>query len=153
MRGVADASFRCDVGTPPSPEFMSTASERELRAKYLDWCSARLADRFLALSPDEIYELAERASQVREPALEPTAASGSGLESPEPARDSDARPESPINWLEPDNFRVLVTRVAEVLADTLPSFEEWSAEYQKAPARFDRELLGFWKENLRDSDQ
>ena len=36
---------------------------RVLRAKYLDWCSARIADRFLRLTPEEIYKLAERASE------------------------------------------------------------------------------------------
>ena len=40
----------------------SNSEDAILRAKYLDWCSARIAERFLALSPDEIYQLAERAT-------------------------------------------------------------------------------------------
>ena len=34
-----------------------------LRTKYLDWCSARIADRFLRLPPDEIYDLAHEVSR------------------------------------------------------------------------------------------
>ncbi len=52
-----------------------------------------------------------------------------------------------MEWLEQDNFRVLVARVAEVLADTLPSFEEWVVAYENGPQKFDDEMLGFWKEN------
>jgi hypothetical protein len=132
---------------------MSTASarERELRAKYLDWCSARLADRFLALSPDEIYELAERASHGRPPA--PPVASGAAPGLAAPGVNSERDHAAQTAWLEPENFRVLVARVAEVLADTLPSFEDWTAEYEQAPARFDDELLGFWKENLQKNGQ
>ena len=124
------------------------ARENELRAKYLDWCSARLADHFLALSPDEIYELAERASHGREPETGAVVASRvSG------APDGQWQPERstlpiPALWSEPDTFRVLVARVTEVLADTLPTFEEWSAAYEREPGRYDDELLGFWKEKL-----
>ncbi len=127
---------------------MSAPNARELRAKYLDWCSARLADRFLALSPDEIYELAERASLGREPEADAVVASGaaaavhpSGYQWPPPTAFSEP-------WREPANFRVLVARVAEVLADTLPSFEQWAKAYERTPERFEDELLGFWKENL-----
>ena len=48
-------------------------SERILRAKYLDWCSARVADRFLALTPDEIYELAEQATRGQPSLADPEA--------------------------------------------------------------------------------
>jgi hypothetical protein len=34
------------------------ADERILRAKYFDWCSARIADRFVNLSTRDIYALA-----------------------------------------------------------------------------------------------
>jgi hypothetical protein len=39
-----------------------SAQERELRAKYFDWCSARIAERFVNLSVREIYELADSAT-------------------------------------------------------------------------------------------
>ena len=39
----------------------AAAEERVLRAKYLDWCSARVANRIFTLPPDRIYDLAQRA--------------------------------------------------------------------------------------------
>ncbi|MFO7894110.1 MAG: hypothetical protein R6U63_10260 [Longimicrobiales bacterium] len=44
---------------------MGGTGESTLRAKYLDWCSARLAERFLDLSPEEIYALARPAEPDR----------------------------------------------------------------------------------------
>lgn len=45
-------------------------------------------------------------------------------------------------------FRWMVGRVTEALASELdlPTLEEWKASYEKAPERYDAELLGFWKE-------
>jgi hypothetical protein len=105
-----------------------TGDERVLRAKYLDWCSSQVADHFLALSPDEIFELAERAAQTDE---------GVG-----------GHPLS-ASWTEDlSNYRLVVERVTGVLADQLdlPSFEAWLEMYRQDPAAVDAELLGFWKE-------
>jgi len=123
----------------------STAHEDELRAKYLDWCSARLADRFLALSPDEIYELAERASHGR---MDTLVASGASRTRTHPISDDPQPSAASSDWREPENFRLLVARVTEVLAETLPlpTFEDWAAAYRDDPKRFDVELLGFWKD-------
>jgi hypothetical protein len=126
---------------------MVAPDERELRAKYFDWCSARLADRFLALSPDEIFEVAERASHGREPERDALVANGASVES-NGALESSHSSNFSNAWSEPETFRALVARVAEVLADTLPPFEEWVIAYRQAPERFDDELLGFWKEKL-----
>jgi hypothetical protein len=106
--------------------------DRVLRAKYLDWCSARLAERFLRLTPDEIYELAHQASHTANDAAGDVSASmhhGENL---------DAR----------ESFRSIVEQVTEVLASTLPlpSFDDWLGRYRESPDRYDRELLGFWKE-------
>lgn len=100
---------------------------RVLRAKYLDWCSARLADGFLRLTPEEIYELAQRAD------AEPEEATHRGLERVIGTELS---------------YRSLVERVTEALAMRmqLPSFEEWSAAYGESPDRFEEELLGLWRE-------
>ena len=50
---------------------MGETGEGTLRAKYLDWCSARLAERFLDLSPEEIYALARPdAPEPGEPEVE-----------------------------------------------------------------------------------
>ncbi len=99
---------------------------RVLRAKYLDWCSARLADRFLHLTPDEIYELSQR--------VEPEGAS---------AGESERGVGTELS------YRSVVERVTEVLKSRiqLPTYEEWSAAYTEAPERFDDELLGFWRED------
>lgn len=98
--------------------------ERILRAKYLDWCSARLADRFVHLTPEQIYALAERAK------AEDARGAAGGQATGEPLP-----------------FRLLVERVTAVLAAelSLPSFEEWSYAYGEDAARFEEELSGLWK--------
>lgn len=97
-----------------------------LRAKYLDWCSARLADRFLELTPEEIYDLARP---------EPEVGSGSaGASAAVPASQSAG-------------YTDLVRRVTESLLSriALPTFEVWREEYARSPDRYDSEMLGFWK--------
>ena len=107
-----------------------------LRSKYHDWCSARVADRFVALSPEEIYELAH-AGGVDE--------SGGGRMHgiPEASASRDAGAFS----LDEAGYSELVRRVTEVLATSmeLPSFEQWVESYRRDPARYDREMLGFWR--------
>ncbi|HEX6309109.1 MAG TPA: hypothetical protein VFZ69_13020 [Longimicrobiales bacterium] len=100
-----------------------------LRSKYLDWCSAQVADHFLALSPDEIFELAERASREE--------AAGPGR--PRSASGSD---EDVSSW------QSLVQRVTEVLTDQLelPAFEEWLELYRRDPEAVESRLLGLWRE-------
>ena len=92
-----------------------------LRAKYLDWCSARIAERFLALDPEEIYVMARPA------------------ESAEAGRFASGRG---------DSYTAMVQRVTESLLEemSLPDFEEWSRSYASNPGRYDAELLGFWKD-------
>ena len=109
----------------------AAGDERVLRAKYLDWCSARIAERLLELTPDEIYELGQRASR-------------------ETTMDSrGATVVSGDDWVSghAEAFRTMVERVTEVLADTvaLPAYEEWVEAYRRTPERYDEELLGFWK--------
>jgi hypothetical protein len=107
---------------------LDPAAGRVLRAKYLDWCSARLADLFLRLTPDEIYELAQRATVYAEP--EPGTDAASGVVGTELS------------------YRALVELVTEALTARarLPGFEEWAAAYTESPERFDDELLGLWRE-------
>lgn len=113
---------------------MDETGDRTLRAKFLDWCSARLAERFLDLSPEEIYELSRPASagQVEE------GGAGRVATLPPPTAES---------------YRVLVQRVTEsLLSQTpLPTYEQWAAAYTEAPERFDGELLGFWKEIVEEA--
>ena len=113
---------------------MAEARERTLRAKYMDWCSARLAERFLDLSPEEIYALAR-----------PEEGRGEEIES---AGDPTRLP-SPTD----ESYRSLVQRVTGALLarSSLPTFEQWAAAYGESPERFDAELLGFWKEVVEES--
>ena len=119
-----------------------------MRAKYLDWCSARVADSFLALTPDEIYQLAEAATQAEVISADPLAL----LSSYSPPSDQEslfrASAGASTATSDAEPYRALVARVTEVLADRigLPTFEEWSTAYQESPADFDNELLGFWRE-------
>lgn len=101
-----------------------------LRAKYLDWCSAQVADHFLALSPDEIFELAERSSREDVPTEERPA--------------SSMQPDSD----ELSSYRTVVERVTEVLTQQLelPTFAEWVELYRSNPGAVEARLLGFWKE-------
>ena len=107
--------------------------EGRLRAKYWDWCSARLADRFLSLSADDIYRIARR---------EPSAGRSEGRDTPV-GRDAAA-----LKHESGSSFRALVARVTEALAAemALPTFEEWTAAYRDDPGRFEAELLGMWRE-------
>lgn len=134
---------------------MEGAGESTLRAKYLDWCSARLAERFLDLSPEEIYALAR-------PEASEQGGSGEGLSGEPPLAESPAREEAagsvpatgesgrppPLPHPEDDSYRMLVQRVTEALLKrtSLPTFEQWAEAYRERPERFDAELLGFWKD-------
>lgn len=127
--------------------------QRVLRAKYLDWCSARIAERFLALSPDEIYQLAERASRGPAGQADPLVSLSASV-SPE-APDWQAAVEQAATAVadetsDDSSFRALIARVTEVLADelVLPTLEEWTAAYSEAPEEFDPDMLGFWREEL-----
>jgi hypothetical protein len=103
---------------------MDEAVERTLRAKYLDWCSARVAERFLDLSPEEIYLLAR----------------------PPEAEAGDTTPRLPPAGTE--TYRTLVQRATEALLGemALPPFEQWQESYRKSPERYDAEMLGFWRD-------
>ena len=132
----------------------SDTQQRILRAKYLDWCSAKIAERFLALSPDEIYELAERASHGATTAPDPAGSFPSSASASSPDPDWRAALDQTITAVVDDSteesvpFRALIARVTEVLADELelPTLEEWSAAYSEAPEEFDPDMLGFWRE-------
>ncbi len=87
-----------------------------LRAKYLDYCSAQLAELLLYLSPDEIFVLSRRMSERRPEAQSP-------------------------GW---DQLVGIATEwLAERVA--LPPFEEWVEIYLENPTRFERDFMGFWE--------
>jgi hypothetical protein len=131
-----------------------------LRAKYLDWCSARIAERFLAMSPEELYERAEQASHGAAIQATPkaTLSPSEDVSAFNAPRDWHAAIDQAVtavadpSYSEATTFRAVIARVTELLADEmeLPTFEEWSAAYSEAPEEFDRDMLGFWKEGLSD---
>lgn len=89
-----------------------------LRAKYLDYCSARMVEVLLGLSADEMYVLAEDAAR------------DAGLDEPEP--------------LSYDRIvRLATERLSRKVA--LPSFATWVTAYGEDPTRFENELMGLWR--------
>lgn len=110
----------------PQPE------TNDLRTRYTDWCSARIAEHLLALSPEEVFLLSER-GVPSDATPAPDQASGSfSLHS----RYSRAE-------------RSIQAAHAEL---GLPSFEEWVAQYTRDPARFDADILGFRRVAERGDD-
>jgi hypothetical protein len=110
--------------TGKRPESSPQADDdRVLHAKYLDWCSAQVADHFLALSPDEIFELAERSGR--------DGTAGTRLEEADLA-----------------SYRSVVERVTEVLTRQLelPTFESWLELYRTDRESVEAQLLGLWRE-------
>lgn len=107
-----------------------------LRSKYHDWCSARVADRFAELSPEEIYQLAHGSGGEAEPTRERARGAEASA-----SRDAD------VFALDATGYSELVRRVTEALATSidLPSFEEWVESYRQEPERYDREMIGFWR--------
>jgi hypothetical protein len=103
---------------PPSKE-EGTEPEEVLRAKYLDYCSAQVADILLLLSPDEMYVLAQDAAQ------------DSGL-------GGDLGYDQMV--------RLATERVSERLA--LPPFDLWAEAYRANPERYDRYLMGLWESDF-----
>jgi hypothetical protein len=96
--------------------------ERLLRAKYLDYCSAQVADILLLLSPDEIYVLAQEAA---------------------------GEVGSPEDLGYGRIVELATGRVFKKLA--LPPFEVWVQDYRSNPGRYDQYLMGLWESELRDS--
>ncbi|MFW6206919.1 MAG: hypothetical protein ACOC5J_03190 [Gemmatimonadota bacterium] len=131
---------------------MGGSGEDRLRAKYLDWCSARLAERFLDLTPEEIYALAQPGTGPGEGAPgDPEAEAGSGgvvggAGGGEPG--GGAGPRVSLPYPTEEGYRTLVQRVTEALLrrTSLPTFEQWSVAYRESPDRFEAELLGFWRD-------
>lgn len=101
----------------------SQASEENisiLRAKYLDYCSAQLADLLLYLSPDEIFVLAEKVSR--------------------------SRTDEPV----PRGYAHIVEVATEWLSQrvSLPPFEVWAEDYAAHPERYEAYFMGLWKSDV-----
>ena len=140
---------------------MDGTEESTLRAKYLDWCSARLAERFLDLSPEEIYALARPGEGPQPEPSDPSEAAEPGVsrepakadtpptaESASPSHSATPPSRPPLPKPTDEGYRTLVQRVTEALLrrTSLPTFEQWAEAYADSPERFEAELLGFWKD-------
>lgn len=94
--------------------------ELVLRAKYLDYCSAQVADVLLLLSPDEMYVLAEDA-----------------------AREAGLSDELGYDQI----VRLATERISQKLA--LPPFDVWLPDYQASPERYEQYFMGLWESELQ----
>ncbi len=108
---------RTGKGEPRKPRKPVAEPEDVLRAKYLDYCSARLCDVFMELEEERVFELARVAEQragVSQGAL---------------------------------SFRQIADLLVEKLMDdlALPRFEDWAEAYQQDPEEYNPYLLGLWK--------
>lgn len=101
-------------------------SEAVLRAKYLDYCSARVAEVLLRLSPDEIYLLAQDA-----------------------ARDGGRGDADSLSYDE--MVRLATDRLSARLV--LPPFKEWVEAYRSDPSRIEMDLLGLWRSELGEGSE
>ncbi len=99
------------------------ANEPMLRTKYLDYCSAQVAEHLLSLSPDEIYLLAE-ATHRRDGAPGDRASSYDRM------------------------VQMATEGIVRRLA--LPEFERWAEDFARDPARYESDLLGFWDDDVGD---
>ena len=98
------------------PKTRGAEPEDVLKAKYLDYCSAQVADILLLLSPDEMFVLAQDAAR-------------------------EAGVSGDMGY---DRMVTLATeRVSRKLA--LPPFEEWVKNYQEDPGRYEEHLIGLWE--------
>lgn len=103
----------------PSSKEGGTEPEDVLRAKYLDYCSAQVADILLLLSPDEMYVLAQDAAQ-------------------------DSGFEGELGYEQ--MVKLATERVSEKLA--LPPFELWVEAYRANPDRYEQYLMGLWESDF-----
>lgn len=101
-------------------------SDSVLRAKYLDYCSARVAEVLLPMSADDMYLLAQEVSKQ------------SGGE-------AEAVPS--FNTI----VKLATERISEELA--LPDFPQWVREYRKDPEAFEQQFLGLWETEMKPSNQ
>lgn len=101
------------------PKSAGTEAEGILRAKYLDYCSAQVADILLLLSPDEMFVLAQDAARE------------AGM--------SDALGYEQI-------VDLATERVSRKLA--LPPFDVWVRDYEADPSRYEEYFMGLWESEL-----
>ncbi len=105
----------------PGPDREPELTEAVLRAKYADFCSAQLTEVFLSLSDDRIYEIVEEEANAKE-----------------------------LNTGKL-GFRTMVRLATQRLRESvpLPDFETWRRDYEAEPDRYERYLMGLWRQLSR----
>lgn len=111
-------------GLQPDRPDVEPPSESELRAKYLEYCSARISEVFLSLSDERTYQFLEEA------------ATEAGLDL------------ASLGFQE--KMRIVTARLRDSIP--LPAFAEWADEYREHPERFEPILIGLWKDAVRDDE-
>ena len=109
-------------GTERSPS--EVPSDAELRAKYLEFCSARISEVFLSLSDEQTYRILEQAADEAGEDL-----ASLGFQS---------------------KMRLVTGRLRESVP--LPDFDSWAEEYRAHPERFEPMLFGLWKEAVETDE-
>jgi hypothetical protein len=105
---------------PPSPpRKVVDESEAVLRAKYLDYCSAQLAEILLYLSPDEIYLVAHKASR-------------------------DAGAPGDVTYM---TMMQVATEWLSSRVVLLP-FEAWVEDYREHPDQYEAYIMGLWESDV-----
>jgi hypothetical protein len=114
---------RVDKGGPRQPREATAEPEEVLRAKYYDYCSARVCDVFLELEEERVFELA-RAAEHKLGAVPGVL-----------------------------NFQDLAALLVEkLLIDMgLPDFESWAEDYRRNREQYDPYLLGLWRSVLEST--
>ena len=109
-------------GLRPAHGGVPVDDEASLRLKYFDYCSAQVADLLLYLSPDEIFDLAERANREAGATSSPSYS---------------------------EAVQVATRWIAKRLA--LPPFDVWRADYLAHPERYEAYLMGLWEMDAQPS--
>lgn len=118
MSSEPEHSDEHEPSTESEPDREGTDDDAVLRAKYADFCSAQLTEVFLSLSDERIYEIVQEEAKAQE-----VSAAAIG-------------------------FRAMVRLATKRLRESvpLPDYETWKRDYEADPDRYDRYLLGLWRQ-------
>lgn len=118
MSSETEHSADNEPSTESEPRSEGTDADSVLKAKYADFCSAQLTEVFLSLSDERIYEIVQEEAKAQD-----VSAAAIG-------------------------FRAMVRLATKRLRESvpLPDFETWKRDYEADPDRYDRYLLGLWRQ-------
>ena len=108
-----------DADSNTVPNGQDSDKHLVLRAKYLEYCSAQIAEHLLLLSPDEIYMLAEESDCMH-------------------IGDSELTYERMVS---------LATIVVSKNL-SLPPFDIWVEDYVRDPDQYEDQFLGLWESEV-----